>query len=921
MTIQYNRTILFRLLFMIFAFIYVSSATAQTHYMTVDSIYELPKNSRYKAIYRVPADSIEHWLKKDLDVNIDYINHLQPALIMKVGENIDEQQLDFGHYVIVSTNQSEVEAQYYCKNRISVIETVQNFKRLLMLFNNDGSMVDDAIVYVGKHQLKPLKGLGGNYVINKKIREDDLIVIKSANDTSFLTIDDVEEPYKPEFRIRNIPVIKQVTGSYKVVKRWIANGFKPSKYNLNKKSKLKGFTLFDKPLYKPADTVNVKFWISNYKEKPISEPLAVTLNYYDRNVNIRKLLDTIKPVSAGAYIYSLVITDSMPNDANYYLKLNSLKNTKKSISSSFKTESYVLPDISAFNASVNTTDLLPKDTLKITADAKDANGLNLLDATIEVRILTDQIYDFTQYNYFVPDTLYQNISKLSANEPFILKIPADSLPKINVKCKVEVWLRNSNNEIKDKQFFVDLRQNRSEIKITPHNDSIAIEYLVNDISTPTKVFVKKAFRFSNEVFWTQLPATIYKHPLLNNIDVSLLNEQGQTILNESLDLENDTKSTVQIGRINNGDSVGFIVSNPEKVMMNIQIQKSKKLLERFTTKDSVFVFNIKGNKKHIYNINVYTVDGDKVQHKGLGNGVFAKHLNVSVSHKNVIEPGEKDTINVKITDYKNKPVPNANITALAQNTQLKNHFNFPELPLLYQFKKFKNPKQVSEFEIYDISISGKNALKNYKNLRSHLRVDTMLFYQTIFTDSVVAFKTKLNHPEPEIWIQPVLNGLLIDPAYMNVNASPIYYNGLNTTYEKSNTVKQGFAKIDIRTKWGRLFIDSLYIQPYYKHLFFVNVSNDYTPLNSTWLSMPDSLLYYEKDMIQNNFSKFEAGYWHSNVAILANKKVFNIHNPNVDQILGPVTANSDLHAYRRDDIDFKFQFEPAYRYRISNKMA
>ena len=28
-----------------------------------------------------------------------------------------------------------------------------------------------------------------------------------------------------------------------------------------------------------------------------------------------------------------------------------------------------------------------------------------------------------------------------------------------------------------------------------------------------------------------------------------------------------------------------------------------------------------------------------------------------------------------------------------------------------------------------------------------------------------------------------------------------------------------------------------------------------------------------------------------------------------------------MHAYRRDDIDFKFQFEPAYRYRISNKMA
>lgn len=920
MTIQYNRTILFRLLFMIFSFIYVYSATAQTHYMTLDSINNLRKNSWYTVAYKVPADSIEKWLKKELDINWDYIDKLQPSIIFAVTENIDSMRLANGHYIVVNTNQDIINAEYYYRSNLSVVETVQNNQRLLMLFNNEGKPENNATIYIGKHKLKTINGLAGNYTIKRKIKEDDIITIKTASDTFFLQVEDIRKPYNRRFRIRNLPVIKQGYQLYDKTKRWIENDFERTNY-YNKRNNLKGYSLFDKALYKPADTVKAKFWITNFKNQPINKQLEVELSYRYRNTYINKVLDTIKPISEGAYEYSLVITDSMPNDTHYSLKVTTLDKKERQFNSSFKTESYILPDVSAYNASVNKTTLLPGDTLEIQADAKDANGLNLLDANIEVRILTDHIKDFSQFYTFVPDTLYQKVLKLSANEPFKLKIPVDSLPNVDLSFNVEVILRNSNNELKDKQFRIDLFQNYKELKIDELKDSITIDYLVNGISTTTKALIEKELKNSNDISWLQLPARIVKHPLLRNVEISILNEVGQTIISKSINTEKQAQNSVRISRINIGDTIGFIVTNSNKEMMNINVHKSKKVIKTLSTNDSVFVYKIKANSKHLYNINIYSATGSKVTRTSLTNGIFSNLLNVELKHKSVIEPGEKDTLEVRVTDFKNKPQSKVNITAFSQNTQLKNHFNFPELPIVQQYKKYRFRKSVGNFEIGEISLTDLSALKKYKNIGRHLRVDTMLFYQTIFTDSVVTFKTKLSTPEPEIWVQPVLNGKLIDPAYISVNTAPIYYSGLNVIHENSNTVRQGFAKVGIRTKMGLFTIDSLYIQPYYKHIFIINISNDYKPSNSALLQFPDTLMYNEKDMIEKNFLKLESGSWHNNLEVLANGKVFKTGYSNNEQIIGPVRSNSLLHAYKKDEMDFTFHFEPDYRYRLSNKMA
>jgi hypothetical protein len=64
-----------------------------------------------------------------------------------------------------------------------------------------------------------------------------------------------------------------------------------------------------------------------------------------------------------------------------------------------------------------------------------------------------------------------------------------------------------------------------------------------------------------------------------------------------------------------------------------------------------------------------------------------KIMKIEINSKGKIYPGQQDSVNVRVTDYKGNPVSNVNLTAVAYNSQFKSNINVPEPPYLVRYKQ------------------------------------------------------------------------------------------------------------------------------------------------------------------------------------------------------------------------------------------
>src|SRR5688572_17236003 len=92
--------------------------------------------------------------------------------------------------------------------------------------------------------------------------------------------------------------------------------------------KFNGFLVFNKPVYKPGDTVRLKAFISNTKGKPINRRLLVRLT--DNGFSIDTIIGYIQPYRAGGYTFEWVLSDKLDLDLDeeYLVTLEEEKSIK-----------------------------------------------------------------------------------------------------------------------------------------------------------------------------------------------------------------------------------------------------------------------------------------------------------------------------------------------------------------------------------------------------------------------------------------------------------------------------------------------------------------------------------------------------------------------------------------------------------------
>jgi|GEM_PF-619182 len=856
--------------------------------------------------YKISAAEAEQYIMWD-SIPLGRFEDDTPAMVF-LSDSVDESKLAKGNYVLARVRGSYLQVEVLNISDLKLI-TINNRRQVqLDVRSKTGQPVEQVRMFVDNKEIKADASSGTFWWKNHKL-EEAAIKVYTATDTLYSAIelndDDEVKPVSQQIR-QNY----HSTKIYKILS-WVPRQFKrlfDHEKSRRNKPVTRGYMVFNQPKYKMGDTVKFKAYLLGKKSKPSRKSLDVYLNYYQQQRNVEQLITRLKPATAGAYFSEFVLRDTLPSGTRYNLIL---KNSDGDIlmKGDFRLEDYVLDEINSTSFRSDKETYYPADTLRFFASAKDANGLNVLDANVELLLGTSDIHETNQDTVFVRDTLYRVQTKLASDGDTKFLIPADILPKVNLSIWATIHFINSSNEVQERSITVGYDYFRKELFVKQKNDSVYVTYLENGVSVPAKGIMEAGEN-------AEVPVNF---PLVIKID-GLSEEYEFSVKTDKWISKTFEPSRYKPGfdRISSGDTLGFILDNPYRIPIYYTVLDGQKLIASGRQSGEMIQWTkLMNDHRQYYTVRwQYVWNGIEQTDERLI-ALLYKILSVKIDAKEKIFPGEKDSVKVNVTDYKGRPASDVNLTAVGYNNQFSNDLKIkePAYGVNYKGRKYIEypPYEVADVELPYLSY----LLAENKKWIGKFGLDSMLHYQLLFPkNGYQDVMTLLNDFTPQVSVNLVKKGIPQEIYLLHINRQFRYYNAVTDTTRYSFDVYPGFVQFLIRTQDQEIKIDSIYIQPGFKHDLVFDL--DTLPVHS---KVTDVKPYWSKEEI----SLLENSIWRmrdrnmSGAYLWQNRQVTRFNGSDV-HTSGPFTTDS-LYFFYPEKFDIAFRFEPGYEYSLSKKVV
>lgn len=868
-------------------------------------------------VYKISADTAEACIKRT-DINVD--NYLQQKPFAVWGRPSEQYELlPPGNYVIIAVEENELVAKYYCKSNVRIIPVNDQSILQFELRDSIGNMGVQANVWIKGRKLL-YNQVAKTYISHTRHADGATIKVAAGGDTSFFELSALERIVKSRwsqwwtnFYYRKPVYI--ISTPVRVVKKIITT--RPSYWfrkNAYYRKAENGYVIFNQPKYKPGDTLRLKAYIVNKKGKPLKKALTLSLFYYNHGQNFNKVLTKLLPVSPGAYVYDFVLGDSLHADQNYALYF---KNNKEEtvMSGHFKIEDYLLDEVATYTLRSEKEEYHQKDTIIFYASAKDANGLALMDGKARLYLTTEKISTFYQQRVMVPDTLWQQQKALLVEGDTRFEIPASMLPDADLDISATIELSNSNNEIQEKETSVKLTRNPISLKINQSGGYITAEYLEGGIS----VHKKGSLEYDDEndmERMIQLPFRERINPLVKEYNFWVENAEGKIVVYETAKIEN--KADVTFNRVQWNDSAGFSLYNPSKAQVHYSVLYGNQVIANGTDTAENIRWVSRLSKKRIYTVVWnYMLGGE--ERKGSNSvALLYKVLGTTINGAENIYPGQTDTIIVRITDYKGKPAADVNLTAVSYNSQFSKDIKVPEPPYKQQYK-YRRRLLTDDYETAIAGFTSKQILGNHQQWENFFGLDTMLYYKMLFpAGGKYSSSILIQDFVPQLSVHAVQKGVPQEIYLLYINRQLVWYNGVTDKQHYAFTTPPGYVQIGFRLKDKYVEIDSVYIQPYYKHDMVFDL--DQLPQKSKVIQEGDEYTHTEQRHLEQQLFRIKNDDKTNNGYVWQNNRLIYLGESKAHTV-GPFQPGDSLQFFKPQAFDFKFLFEPGYEYALTPQMA
>lgn len=691
--------------------------------------------------------------------------------------------------------------------------------------------------------------------------------------------------------------------------------------------RFKGFMVFNKPRYKPGDTVFMKAFVETAKGKPVDRPLLlrITDDYFD----VDTILATITPYRAGGYTYQLVLSDSLDFDLDtrYMFTLEEESSRKYDldeydgdmdedeyamkrkvlIRGNFEYEEYELQSIS-FQACSSKETHSRGEQLAIFLKAVDDNGMAVMDGRVNILVKESQ-YGSTTFHaprVFLADTLWYHSQQLESLGETKINIPDSIFPSVSFDYDITCSFLNTNNESETEVLKQHYRYSPWSLSFESRRDSLGITYQQSGkpVTGKGKLYVLGGVNDTIEARDIQLPAIIKVNPFASSYKVAA------DSVSDSYEPEHPSGMVTCQG-FRTSDSITVQLVNPQHLPVWYTVFAGNKIVLRGYS-DTLF-YHEKAGKPGNYFVALQYIYSGRVFDENYTIPYQDKLLSIRTNQPEAIYPGQKVQVTIDVTDNNGHAVPGADITAYGFTRKFDKAAPpfIPYFGKTYPYRKFYafpglRAKETSEYR----------AVLNWERWSHEMKLDTIEYYKFLHPKSIYVKVEPAPDSTSQVAPFVVDKGDLQAVHLIYIDEVPVFFSQARQMQRYSFRASEGRHSIRLRTRDKLITIDSVWIAKGMKTFLCVDVNAPGSHVQVT--KMPDVLTKYETQLwekymliIHNNFGENFAY-----IQQYPNYTLLNGRNTLYPILAGPF-ANKWGSLVVMDKFDQPFETEGSWEYTIS----
>lgn len=581
---------------------------------------------------------------------------------------------------------------------------------------------------------------------------------------------------------------------------------------------LSGNNLFitDKPKYRPGDTVRWSARVSSRRGVPKGQ----SLNLWLKGTSIKDiLLATITPEYKGVYHGELPLTRklNLRLDRNYNLSLENKNRKKIFAQTSFAYEEYELNGL-RLTLQSDREEHRRENPPTLTLKATDENGMAMLEGRYELTITRSGNLQWEDSNGFVPNILWEKSIDITSAQAEEITLPDSIFPQnVSFSYQIEGKYISPDNTIKTSRIYLHYDSRPSFIQIEKIDSGIRI----------SQVSGGQADTVTGEIVaYTQTGEEIQRRKVTLPADYRLPgNASYLTIRGTKAEkiyfLFEYQKKLISHQFYRAGDSLYLQVNNPCEYPFWYQLRKGRRILLEGYATHLKWQSKEKGYDNYYFKLN-YLFGGisRNIQDQLI---VRKKNIQVDVKTPQLVYPGQKAQVEVTLSDYKGKPLRNADLTARGLTSKFHNGMTF----VPYWGKPIKDEYRYLQLLDNYFLINAQSTRLNWERWNKEMGLDSIAYYQFLHPTPLYVYSSPAPEGITQIAPYAVEEGDLVPIYYILANGEPVYYYGTQHVPVYSFPVQGKNISIEMRLADRKVNIENIKPKNGQINIFAFDVSRSF----------------------------------------------------------------------------------------------
>jgi hypothetical protein len=407
--------------------------------------------SPYALVYKPSIEALKAYAKSDDEqALLQSVQHGNVPDTLWLNADSNRLPQAKGVYLLVYTAKSRLTTALVNQKPWPVYINQEKSEITVRVFNDSTrAFITNANVFVGAKGNIPYKKNKQAFVFHKQVKRWGNLLIVHNDIPIWVDWDATNNDYNTRWWYR---IEYGLRDFWHMVTR---NDYHRERKAYRKRYKLlqnsMSYIATNKPLYRAGDTLKLKAFLLDKRERTFNKPARVEISYFDvaKRKKVSGVLDTIQPYRAGAFKYAFVIADSL---LGKQLTLSLVDKKERVLQETHvEVKDYTLNKVEFEAELLNDRDTYhPNVPMRIFYTAIDDLGLPAMEGRIYVEVNANRVlHALPEDVVILPNAILDTVFQVDATGKGIFTLPATKMPDVDMRFHLSIRYVAANGEMNE----------------------------------------------------------------------------------------------------------------------------------------------------------------------------------------------------------------------------------------------------------------------------------------------------------------------------------------------------------------------------------------------------------------------------------------------------------------------------------------